>query len=393
MMNGQIVVASIGSVSALGNKRQDILESLQKGICNPIWKEVNQEKIPIIPIHKKSESTLHELLEKYPKYKRSDRTAQLAILAAELCFHALMTHPNELEWVINAGSSRGATTIWENAYQTFLEKKTVPVKSSPLTTLGNISTHIAQHQKLNGFLIDHSITCSSGLQAMANGYAWLKSGLTNHFLAVGTEAPLTEFTVAQMKVLGIYSKDEDSYPCKPCATNLDHTNTFVLGEGAVAIALVNKNEPAEGEVVLAGMGTASESIPNQTSISPYGEAFRMSMLKAMENAGITPKEIQLVIPHSPGTYQGDKAEYNALDSIFDLDQIKVFNHKYLTGHTLGASGLLGVELGYYLLMEKLDLQFPYPSLYPNKNIEHPSCVMINSMGFGGNAVSIILKKI
>jgi 3-oxoacyl-[acyl-carrier-protein] synthase II len=392
MRKEQIVLSSIGSVSALGCNRKDILSTLQMGICNPKWKEINNEKIPVFPIHPNGELALGKLLEEYPKYKRSDRTAQLAILAAEICFDSL-PQSNNHEWVINAGSSRGATTVWENAYQTFIEQKSVPVKSSPLTTLGNISTHVAQHQKLNGFLIDHSITCSSGLQAMANGYAWLKSGLTNHFLAVGTEAPLTEFTIAQMKVLGIYSKEGDHYPCKPCANNDDQSNTFVLGEGAVAIALVNKKELDAGDIVLAGMGTASESIPNHTSITPYGEAFRMSMLKAIENAGITPQEIQLVIPHSPGTYQGDKAEYNALESLFNLDRTQVYNHKYLTGHTLGASGLLGVELGYYFLKENLDLQFPYPSLYTTKKIQEPTYVLINSMGFGGNAVSIILKKI
>jgi 3-oxoacyl-[acyl-carrier-protein] synthase II len=104
-------------------------------------------------------------------------------------------------------------------------------------------------------------------------------------------------------------------------------------------------------------------------------------------------EIDLVIPHSPGTYQGDQAEHNAITSIFGDILPKVINHKFLTGHTLGASGLLSVELGYYMLNQNISFDFPYPSLYPTVSKPSPQTVLINSMGFGGNAVSIILKKL
>jgi 3-oxoacyl-[acyl-carrier-protein] synthase II len=395
MMKGKMIISSIGSASALGNNEKTVLDSIQQGKCNFQLKKLNGAEYPVIPIHHDASIELAELLHQYPRYKRIDRSAQLGILATQKCLEQLDENTSS-EWTINAGSSRGATGIWEDYHHEFIQERSVPIKSSPLTTLGNISTHIAQHQKLQGFCIDHSITCGSGLQALANGYAWLKAGLTDHFLAVGTEAPITDFTLAQMVALGIYTNEKDEYPCKPCGLNNNKLNTFLLGEAAVAVALVTKEQPAENDVILAGMGTGSETIVHPASISPQGDAFRISMNKALENAGITAHQVDWVIPHSPGTFQGDHAEQFAIKSVFGEHPVQVLNHKFLTGHTLGASGLLSIELAFYMLTKNISIRFPYPSIYssnPELSKLQPSCILINSMGFGGNAVSIILSKV
>lgn len=389
-MSNHIVITSIGSVSSLGSSEKTIIENIQSRKPHFSNLQFNESTYPVFPIHPDAQEELYQLLEQYPKYKRIDRTAQLGILATKKCFENIDL--NTAEWVINAGSSRGATGLWEKYYNEFNQQGSVPVKSSPLTTLGNISTHIAQHQKLKGYQIDHSITCSSGLQSLANGYAWLKSGLTQQFLAVGAEAPLTHFTITQMAALGIYATNTDVYPCKPCSDDEGKNDSFCLGEAAVAIALHTQPALLKGDVVIAGMGTGSETITHPASISPNGEAFQISMKKALENAGLSIHQIDLIIPHSPGTIQGDRAEKNAIGSVFGELSQEVINHKFLTGHTLGASGLLSIELAYLMLTKHLSLGFPYPSLYTPVKKENISSVLINSMGFGGNAVTIIVQK-
>lgn len=386
-----VVIESVGSVSPLGSSVDDIASSLKTPRCHFDYVSINNKSYPVIPIHKNSKKELKEFLTLHPEYKKVDRSVQLALLAANRCLENIF-EPQQYEWTINAGSSRGATGIWENNIRQFHDDQTVPIKSSPLTTLGNISTSISQHFKLKGFPIDHSITCSSGLQALANGMAWLKAGLTEKFLAIGTEAPLTPFTIAQMAAIGIYSKARDSFPCKPCLKSNHKTNTFVLGEASVSIAL-SYRKPIKGELIIAGIGTASEQITNLTSISNDGYAFTQSMRKAIEQAEIRPEQLNLIIPHSPGTYQGDLSEKTAIESMLGNIRIPVINHKFLTGHTLGASGLLGLELAIYLIRHNIKLSFPYPSLYHNMDISKVNNVLINAMGFGGNAVSIMLKKV
>lgn len=389
-MNKEVVIESIGSVSPLGSNPIDIIHSLQTPYCHFQRLPIGNQSYPVIPIHTNAQHELSDFLKLHPEYKKIDRTVQLALLASRICL--ANTSQEQAEWTINAGSSRGATEIWETNFKQFHEDETVPVKSSPLTTLGNISSHVAQHLKLTGFHIDHSITCSSGLQALANGMAWLKSGMSEKFMAIGTEAPLTPFTVSQMAVLGIYTKENDSFPCKPCAKNSHKTNTFMLGEAGVCLSL-NLKHPVLNDIVMEGIGTASEQISNPTAISADGFAFVHSMQNALRNAQMESSAIDLIIPHSPGTYKGDMAEKNAIESVMGDRKIPVINHKFLTGHTLGASGLLSIELGYYILQHGIQINFPYPSMYPTIAYSNPRRIMVNAMGFGGNAVSILLKKV
>ena len=77
------------------------------------------------------------------------------------------------------------------------------------------------------------------LHAVLNGVAWIQSGLTDKFLAGGTEASLTEFTIAQMNAMKIYASAENAeYPCR--AFDLEKKkNTMIIGEGASAICMEN----------------------------------------------------------------------------------------------------------------------------------------------------------
>jgi 3-oxoacyl-(acyl-carrier-protein) synthase len=81
--------------------------------------------------------------------------------------------------------------------------------ASPTTTLGNISSWVAHDLQSSGPEISHSITCSTALHALLNGVAWLKAGMADKFLVGGTEAPLTDFTIAQMRALKIYSNSAE----------------------------------------------------------------------------------------------------------------------------------------------------------------------------------------
>src|SRR5690606_23524322 len=150
----------------------------------------------------------------------------------------------------------------------FLEQKKTSTLSSPTTTLGNISSWVAHDLGSQGPEISHSITCSTALHALLNGAAWIKSGMANKFLVGGSEAPLTPFTLAQMKALKIYSRVAErsrSYPC--LALDMEKTeNTMVLGEGASVLCLEQgKREGALAEI--AGLGYATEVLEHNISIS------------------------------------------------------------------------------------------------------------------------------
>ena len=252
--------------------------------------------------------------------------------------------------------------------------------------MGNISSWVAHDLQTQGPEISHSITCSTALHAMLNGIAWVNSGMTDKFLVGGSEAPLTPFTIAQMKALKIYSKDEiDPYPCR--ALDLNKTqNTMVLGEGAAMVCL-EKGNKNNALAIISGIGYATEVLEHNASLSTNAECFQRSMQKALGN--LNPDEVDVIITHTPGTIKGDLAEVNAIKKVFKNNQPILTNNKWKLGHTLGASGVLSIEMAVLMLKRQEFFSVPY---LENKQPKRINKIMVNAVGFGGNAVSILLSK-
>ncbi|KAA3437838.1 beta-ketoacyl synthase N-terminal-like domain-containing protein [Rufibacter hautae] len=390
-----IVVRGMGSISGLGGTPEEVYASYTSG--KTAFTNLSHLGIdtPVALISLAAENLLQDLVRENPIYASLDRSVQLAILAArQAVAQAGWTTDEELPVGINIGSSRGATGLFEHFHADFLktpEKRLSPAVS-PSTTLGNVASWVANDLQAQGPLISHSVTCSTALQAFANGVAWLKSGMAKRFLVGGTEAPLTPFTIAQMKSIGIYSKFRaDENPCRPL--NKEH-NTFVLGEGAAVFALERMTQQEfeglrrEKAVVVAAVGMGYERSPSKTGISKEGLHFQAAMRDALQQANLSHADIDAIVLHAPGTKAGDAAEMNAILSIFGEDAVNFFSNKIQIGHTLGASGALSAEMGMGLLFSHFNASRLQGTIAPDTI--QPTHLMVNAAGFGGNAASLIL---
>jgi 3-oxoacyl-(acyl-carrier-protein) synthase len=105
---------------------------------------------------------------------------------------------------------------------------------------------------------------------------------------------------------------------------------------------------------------------------------------------MNPQEIDAVVTHSPGTIQGDLSEKKAIEIVFGNSIPLLTNNKWKIGHTFGASGMLSVEMA--LLMLQHNQFIPVPFLKPQPQTRPIQKIMVNAVGFGGNAVSIVLSK-
>jgi 3-oxoacyl-(acyl-carrier-protein) synthase len=289
---------------------------------------------------------------------------------------------------INIGSSRGATALFEQYHSQFLTEKKVSAYSSPTTTLGNISAWTAQHLGFNGPTIDHSITCSTGLHAVLNGVAWIRSGMADSFLDGGTEAALTPFTLAQMKALRLYSESQNRLACESMRFEKG-ANTMVLGEGAAVFVLEGENSK-DPLVEIKGIGWASEPLESLSAISADATCLQQSMSGALCAAGID--KVDALVMHAPGTLKGDLAEKAAIDQVFGKNLPLLTSNKWQIGHTFAASGPLSLEMAILMIQHNHFLENPF---YPNRRHLPSSIktVMVNAVGFGGNAVSIIIAKV
>ncbi|WP_025742635.1 beta-ketoacyl synthase N-terminal-like domain-containing protein [Aquimarina pacifica] len=385
-MQQPISITGISSISPLGVSSEEIWSKYQESSHCITVENFEKEQALVARLGADARQQIEILRSESSHYEPLDNSVLFAIHAARNAILQAGWQGNQ-DFGINIGSSRGATGLFEKYFKEFLDRGRSSTLSSPTTTLGNISSWVAHDLQTKGPDISHSITCSTALHAVLNGVAWLQSGLTDTFLVGGSEAPLTPFTIAQMKALKIYATDEMSdYPCQ--AMNWSKTqNSMFLGEGA-AIACLEKGYQKNAVALIQGIGYATEPLKHNISISTDAICFQKSMKMALGN--IPPESIDAIVMHAPGTIKGDRAEYNAIKAVFEEELPALTTNKWKIGHTFGASGILSLELGVLMLKNQEFITVPYAEEqeFPKKLNK----IIVNAVGFGGNAVSILLER-
>jgi 3-oxoacyl-(acyl-carrier-protein) synthase len=385
-----IAITSIASFSPLGKTSDDIWKEYLNPRSLIIEKQLGTTLALVSPLSESLANEVQTLRDSDVKYKSLDNSVLYAILASREAVKKAGWHNSKFG--VNIGSSRGATQLFEKHHQEFLATGRTPTMTSPTTTLGNISTWVAHDLKSKGPELSHSITCSTALHALLNGIAWLQAGMADRFLVGGSEAPLTAFTIAQMEALKIYANPKNCHPelgewaCR--AFDLTKTkNSLVLGEGA-AMACLQSGEHKNALGYITGFGYATDVLQHSISITDEAECFQKSMKMALQNIALD--EVDVIVMHAPGTLKGDKSEYKAIQKVFSKNLPMLTTNKWKVGHTFGASGLLNLEMALLMMQHQQFIGVPFViEQNPRKAIRN---VLINAVGFGGNAVSILLGK-
>ncbi len=384
-MKTKIAITSFASLSPLGTTPEEVWQNYTSKDTLIASKEFNGQSQWVASIPSALKQAVLDLKKTDNKYKSLDNSVLYALWVSRQAVQKAGWKAGD-DFGINIGSSRGATELFEKYHQEFLETGTTATLSSPTTTLGNISSWIAHDLKSAGPEISHSITCSTALHAILNAVAWLQAGMATKFLVGGSEAPLTAFTIAQMHALKIYAKEPQEYPCRAFDFNKKH-NTMVLGEGA-AVACLELGTPANALAYIEGIGYATDDLQHNISISDEAECFQKSMRMALQD--IDPSDIDAIVMHAPGTLKGDTSEYKAIQKVFGEQLPLLTTNKWKIGHTFGASGMLNLEMALLMMQHNQFINIPYIATQNNKtNIKK---VLINAVGFGGNAVSIIVGR-
>ncbi|WP_338156645.1 beta-ketoacyl synthase N-terminal-like domain-containing protein [Robiginitalea aestuariiviva] len=381
MLANPVSITGMASLSALGSNRNAVWDAYGTQTHALTQHDFGSQQVWAGALPQPEKTRLEALAQSHLPYRRLDPTALMAIAVSRRAVQEAGWGA-DTRFGVNFGSSRGATSLTEEFLTDMQEGRRLSSLASPHTTLGNISSWVAQDLGASGPDLSHSITCSTALHAVLNGVAWLHSGLASRFLVGGSEAPLTPFTLAQMQALKIYSSRGGDYPCR--ALDLEkEDNTMVLGEGAVALCLEPGNRPGS-LAQIHGIGYATEALAHPASLSAEARCLQRSMHMALE--GVSPQEVGVVVMHAPGTLQGDRAELEAVRAVFGNRMPAITSNKWKIGHTLGASGLLSLELAVGMLRHKQVIGTPFT---------HPGelegrYALINAVGFGGNAVSLLI---
>jgi len=239
---------------------------------------------------------------------------------------------------------------------------------------------------LNDFTMTINTACTSSANALLEASNMIDIGLFEYAIVIGVEI------FSPIMSSGFYAMDLIANSvAKPFDLDRDG---LVLGE-AIAGILLGKEDTVWS---LEG-GFSNCNSHTITSVSQSGDECVEVMQKALKNSRVEAKEITALKTHATGSHSNDLAELNAISKVFESSLTFTALKPYV-GHTIGASGVLEIAL----LMAAVDDGFIPKTYFCEKPIlpeyrpiaEHKKCkegiFMCNYFGFGGNNISMIIKK-
>ncbi len=255
---------------------------------------------------------------------------------------------------------------------------------------------------LRGVNFTISAACASGSHSIGLGYMLIKQGLQDMVLCGGAQET-NYYSMASFDALGAFSirMDEPTKASRPFDRDRDG---LIPSGGAAALVLEDYDHAiARGATILAevvGYGFSS----NGGGISqPSDDGSVIAMNRAMQDAGVTPADIDYINAHATSTPQGDMYEAIALNRLFKGKRAMISSTKSMTGHECWMAG--ASEIVYSIIMMQNNF------VAPNINFENPDehsaslnlvtkttqaelkTVLSNSFGFGGTNSALVIKKI
>ncbi|MBR4565731.1 MAG: beta-ketoacyl-[Prevotella sp.] len=255
---------------------------------------------------------------------------------------------------------------------------------------------------LRGVNFSVSSACASGSHSIGLAYMFIKQGLQDMILCGGAQE-VNKYAMSSFDALNAFSVRMDD-PTK-ASRPFDKSRDGLVPSGGAAALVLEEYEHAvkRGATILAevcGYGFSS----NGGGISqPSDVGSFVAMTRAMEDAGVTPDDIDYINAHATSTQQGDMYEAMALDRLFTGKHALISSTKSMTGHECWMAG--ASEIVYSLIMMQNNfvapnINFVEPDEYSaNLNLATKTVdteiktVLSNSFGFGGTNSALVIKRL
>ncbi len=406
-MSRRVVITGMGIWSCIGKNKEEVKESLYNGKSG-----VGLEKERLEYGYR---SGLTGIVER-PKLKGViDRRlrvglseeAEYAYMAAKEAFEEAKVSEeylkdNEVGIIFGNDSSAKpvieAANIMAEKHDSALLGSGLIFQSMNSTVNMNLSTIF--HLKGVNFTI--SSACASGSHSIGIAYMLIKQGLQDMVLAGGAQET-NYFSMATFDALSAFSihMDEPTKASRPFDKSRDG---LIPSGGAAALVLEDYDHAvARGANILAEVAGYGFSSNGGGISQPSDDGSVKAMIRAMEDAGVTPDDIDYINAHATSTPQGDDYEAIALDRLFNGKKAFISSTKSMTGHECWMAG--ASEAVYSVIMMQNNF------VAPNINLKEPSenaknlniaketvdmpidTILSNSFGFGGTNSALVIRKI
>jgi len=310
---------------------------------------------------------------------------------------------------VQMGSALGGIAHAESEMHGFMARGVRGVDPRLAITVfcGAASCNIAIEFGFQGPNSTNAMSCASGTIAVGEGFRLIREGRADVAVVGGVEAPLAPLTFGAFALIRAMSarNDEPELACRPFDRDRDG---FVMGEGgAVLILEEEEHARARGATVYArvsGYGTTNDAF-HMTAPREDGSQAARAMRLALDDAGVSPAEVDYVNAHGSSTPLNDSTESLAVESVMGehARRVPISATKPYYGHALGASGAIEAAICALALRDgwippTLNLETPGEGCELNyvvgegrpASLRH---VLSNSFGFGGINASLVLSAV
>ncbi|MEA5528814.1 beta-ketoacyl-ACP synthase [Dolichospermum sp. UHCC 0684] len=374
----RVVVTGIGLVSALGKSLEGSWRDLVLGKTGIKLHQLFPE-LGIIPLGLIAEkpSLLNTLTE--------------IVVNSALQDAQLITPLPDCAVVI--GSSRSYQASWEIMARQMYQEEAELNLDNWLNTLPQMNAiAVARQIGATAAVLAPMAACATGIWAIAQATMLIKTGQYQRVITGAIEAPITPLTIAGFRQMGALAKT-GAYPFDLQREGL------VLGEGGAVLILesaelaTQRQAKIYGEIL--GFGLTADAY-HGNSPEPSGKSAIMAIKQCLERSHISPTDIDYIHTHGTATQLNDRIESKIIQHLFS-PKLAISSTKGSTGHTLGASGALGVAFSLMALQNQIlppcvGLQQPEFNLNFITSAQESKIqqVLCFSFGFGGQNAVIAL---
>lgn len=410
----RVVVTGLGALTPIGNTLEEYWNGLVSGKSGaaPIQQfDATHFKTQFACEVKNFDVNQH--LDR-KEARKLDQFSQYAMVSASeaMADSGLMeSQPNVDRIGVIWGSGIGGLRTFQDECENFIANDRIP-KFNPFFIPKMIADIAAGHISIKfGLRGPNYVTvsaCASSTNAIIDAFNLIRLGKADAIVTGGSEAAVTEMGVGGFNGLRALSmrNDDPTTASRPFDKDRDG---FVLGEGAGALILEEyehaKKRGATIYAEVAGGGMSGDAY-HMTAPHPEGIGARNVMRAALEDAHLSPEDVDYVNVHGTSTPLGDVAEVKAIQQVFSNHayNLNISSTKSMTGHLLGAAG--AIEAIACILAVKNNLVPPTinhftddPEIDNKLNFtfntaqeREVNVALSNTFGFGGHNTSAIFKK-
>jgi 3-oxoacyl-[acyl-carrier-protein] synthase II len=410
----RVVVTGIGALTPIGNTASQYWDGLVNGVsgCDTITR-IDPSKLKTrIACEVKGFDVLQFIDRK--DAKRMDPFAQYAMVTAD---EAILDSGLDISKI----DKYRAGVIWSSGIGglSFLEEEIISFAKGDGTPRFNpffipkmiadiAAGHISMKHGFCGPNYCPVAACASSTIAIIDAFNLIRLGKSDVIIAGGSEAAITHSGMGGFSSMKAMSERNDDPKTASRPYDRDRDG-FVLGEGAGALIIESLDHAlARGARIyceLAGGGLTADAY-HLTAPHPEGLGVIKVMQFALEDAGMSPNDIDYVNTHGTSTPLGDVAELKALEHVFGEQALKmnVSSTKSMTGHLLGAAGAIEaiasvLAIHHSMVPPTINNVNLDPEINPNINLtlNKPQsrtirAAMTNTFGFGGHNAAAIFKQ-